>query len=136
MSRREEKRIEQATRDRERLVQFSQQPGLDSRSVGDGVERNLAEAVKLFRLAAEQGVVKAQFNLGNLFQTGEGVNRDHAESAKWFRLAADQGHADAQFHLGNCFLEELHVEVVADRGNVPRLFVAEDVSRAADLQIV
>ena len=53
------------------------------------------------RLAAEQGLVDAQFMLGNIYGAGSGVPQDAAEAARWFRLAAEQGHADAQFYLGS-----------------------------------
>jgi hypothetical protein len=59
-----------------------------------------AEAVKWFRLAADQGDVQAQFKLGVMYGDGRGVAQDHAEAVKWFRLAADQGDAGAQINLG------------------------------------
>ena len=51
-------------------------------------------------VAAEQGHLDAQFNLGNEYTNGEGVPQDHVEAVRWFRLAADQGYAAAQFRLG------------------------------------
>ena len=59
-----------------------------------------AEAVKMFRLAADQGDATAQYNLGVMYAKGKGVPQDHAEAVKWYRLAADQGEARAQFILG------------------------------------
>ena len=67
---------------------------------GEGVLKDEAEAVKWFRLAAEQGDAKAQFNLGLMYDNGEGVLKDEAEAVRWFRLAAEQGVATAQFNLG------------------------------------
>ena len=58
------------------------------------------EAVRWYRLAAEQGDATAQYNLGLMYATGEGVPEDHAEAAKWFRLAAEQGDAAHQRRLG------------------------------------
>ena len=58
------------------------------------------EAVRWFRLAAEQGDAAHQRRLGLVYATGEGVPEDHAEAAKWFRLAAEQGDAGAQADLG------------------------------------
>jgi TPR repeat protein len=57
----------------------------------DGVARDYAEAAKWFRLAAEQGLGKAQYNLGVMYLKGEGVAQDNAEAAKWLLLAAEQG---------------------------------------------
>jgi uncharacterized protein len=59
-----------------------------------------AQAVKWYRLAADQGHASAQFNLGIMYANGRGVSQDDTEVVKWYRLAADQGHADAQFALG------------------------------------
>ena len=55
---------------------------------GTGVIRDAAEAVKWFRLAAEQGDDKAQYALGECYANGIGVIKDTAEAEKWFRLAA------------------------------------------------
>ena len=88
-----------------------------------------SEAVKWYRMAAEQGLAMAQFNLGitygiedeaeavnwyrlaaeqgyanadslgNMYASGRGVIEDEA-AENWYRLAAEQGNADAQFNLG------------------------------------
>lgn len=60
----------------------------------------MAEAVRWYRLAADQGLAVAQTNLGIMYDKGAGVPEDEAEAARWFRLAADQGDADAQYNLG------------------------------------
>jgi TPR repeat protein len=59
------------------------------------VPQNYAEAVKWFRLAADQGNLDAQLNLGRKYTFGVGVPQNHAEAFKWFRLAADRGIAVA-----------------------------------------
>ena len=59
-----------------------------------------AKAVKMFRLAADQGNAAAQANLGVMYAKGQGVPQDYSEAVKWYRLAADQGDAIAQFNLG------------------------------------
>ncbi|MCL2876907.1 MAG: sel1 repeat family protein [Betaproteobacteria bacterium] len=67
---------------------------------GRGVERDDAEAVKFYTLAAGQGVAIAQFNLGAMYQNGRGVERDDAEAVKWYRKSAEQGFSYAQNDLG------------------------------------
>ena len=62
---------------------------------GQGVAKDNAEALRLFRLAAAQGYASAQVNLGYMFENGKGVAQDRAEAIRWFRLAAAQGDADA-----------------------------------------
>ena len=66
-----------------------------------GVKQDDAEALKWFRLAADQGDASAQLHLlGNMYAQGQGVPQDQAEAGKWYRLAADQGFAQAQYNLG------------------------------------
>ena len=67
---------------------------------GQGVPQNYAEAVKWYRLAADQGDAGAQYNLGVMYDQGRGVPQNYAEAVKWYRLAADQGDAIAQYNLG------------------------------------
>ena len=62
---------------------------------GEGVPRDNAEAVRWYRLAAEQGYAKAQLNLGGMYALGRGLPQDDAEAVRWFRLAADQGYAQS-----------------------------------------
>ena len=61
---------------------------------GEGVPEDDAEAVRWYRLAAEQGYAKAQFNLGLMYDFGEGVPEDDTEAVKWHHLAAEQGMAE------------------------------------------
>ena len=67
---------------------------------GRGVPQDDAEAVRWYRLAADQGLADAQFSLGVMYTPGRGVPQDDAEAVRWYRLAADQGQADAQDTLG------------------------------------
>ena len=45
-------------------------------SWGAGVERDAAEAARLYRAAAELGRPAAQYNLGNMYASGEGIAQD------------------------------------------------------------
>ena len=45
-------------------------------------------------------MVKAQLNLGVMYNKGEGVAEDKREAAHWYRAAADNGDMRAQFILG------------------------------------
>jgi TPR repeat protein len=67
---------------------------------GSGVPKDLAEAVRWYRLAAEQGFAEAQYKLGVMYTFGKGVPKDSAEAARWCCLAAEQGFAGAQYKLG------------------------------------
>ncbi len=74
---------------------------------GQGVAQDHAEAVKLYREAADQGFAEAQNELGLCYiSSGEGLSlaRGFVEAVKWFREAANQGYAEAQCNLGRCYL--------------------------------
>ena len=45
---------------------------------GLGVPQDYKEAVKWYRLSAEQGHASAQINLGNMYAEGQGVLQNYA----------------------------------------------------------
>ena len=69
-------------------------------SFGRGVPQDDVEAVRWYRLAADQGDAGGQVNLGLMYADGRGVPEDDPEAVRWIRLAADQGNGDAQLWLG------------------------------------
>ncbi|MBV5327014.1 MAG: SEL1-like repeat protein [Chlorobium sp.] len=92
--------------DRDSVHVWEPRPGTHNMTNCRGqVQQDDKEAVKWFRLAAEQGDVNSQYNLGCMYKDGKGVPRDNKEAAKWFRLAAEQGQVSAQFNLG-CIYED------------------------------
>jgi uncharacterized protein len=70
---------------------------------GEGVERDLDQALKWFHLAAEQNDAAAQFNLGFMYGKGEGTPKNHRASMEWFQKAASQGHSGAHEILEKMF---------------------------------
>ena len=60
-------------------------------SGGRGVVENDYEAVKWYRLAAEQGYFASQFNLGYQYYWGEGVMQNYKEAYIWLALSATSG---------------------------------------------
>src|SRR5438034_5667631 len=65
------------------------QKGLAAYKAGD-----FATALKEWRPLAEQGLAKAQHNLGVIYYNGHGVPPNYAEALRWYRLAAEQGFGD------------------------------------------
>ena len=63
---------------------------------GEGVPENDTEAVKWFRLAAEQGVVFAQYILGLMYARGEVVPENYVMAYVWFSVAAARDYEDAR----------------------------------------
>lgn len=100
---------------------------------GDGIGKDEAEAVKWYRMAAEQEFAPAQFELGKCYSFGIGVRRNRATAAKWIRKAADQRHTEAMLIFGircrsGCGIEESPREAVkwfrraAGRGDARAMF--------------
>jgi hypothetical protein len=59
-----------------------------------------ADAISLFRIAADQGNADAQVNMGSFYENGRGVTQDYVEAMRWYRRAADQGDRDGQVAVG------------------------------------
>jgi TPR repeat protein len=60
-------------------------------------------AIEGLRLAAEDGVARAQFSLGLRYESGTGVAKDPVQALHWFRKAAEQGYDEAEYMLGCCY---------------------------------
>ena len=67
---------------------------------GRGVSKNYQEALKWFRLSAEQKFPLGQNNLGSMYDEGLGVPQDYNAAIKWYRLSAEQGSYSGQNSLG------------------------------------
>ena len=63
---------------------------------GRGVLRDDAEAVRWYRLAAEQGNALAQNTLGVRCAAGLGVPQDYVSAHMWLNLAAATGDENAR----------------------------------------
>ena len=62
-------------------------------------------ALKLYKLAADQGDSNAQWRLGAIYYTGKGVPKNETEGLQWVKLAANNGKAEAQFFFASCLLQ-------------------------------
>ena len=62
------------------------QDGLDAYN-----KQDYKEAVRLYRLSAEQGFAGAQYNLGVMYGKGLGVPQDYALAHMWFNLSGSNG---------------------------------------------
>lgn len=73
-------------------------------------EGDFAKAAVEFLLAADKGDVRAQLNLGLLYDQGQGIEQDHTQAAKWYTRAADNGDDIAQANLAAMYFQGLGVE--------------------------
>ncbi len=89
---------------------------------GEGAPRNGENAIKYYRMAAEQGHVEAQNSLGSVLQ----AEKRYTEALPWYERAAAQGHALATNNLA--YLHDMGLGVPQDRQKGFELY-----SRAAEL---
>lgn len=79
---------------------------------GDGVPKNVVEAVKWWLKSADQGHAVSQSQLGFIYYDGdEGVPKDCAEALKWNNKAAAQGNPDSLAMLGDAYSEGCGVPI-------------------------
>jgi len=77
---------------------------------GRGVEKDAAEAVRLYRLAADANHAGAQVSLGNCLLRGIGCERNPDEAVAWLSRAASQGNLGAMNDLAFCFRNGIGVD--------------------------
>lgn len=78
---------------------------------GQGVEKDINQAIHWYRMAAEKGFSRAQANLAAIYLQGdEGTPVNYEEAHKWFAAAAVQNLAVAQYNLGLMYELGLGVE--------------------------
>ena len=59
------------------------------------------EALRYYRLSADQGLSEAEYSLGLVYSRDDcGVEADNDEAARWFARAASKGYRDAIECLG------------------------------------
>lgn len=88
----------------------------------NGAPHSVENAIKYYRMAAEQGHVEAQNSMGSMLQ----AEKNYVEAKSWYERAAAQGHPMATNSLA--YLYDLGLGVPQDRAKGFELY-----SRAADL---
>jgi hypothetical protein len=73
--------------------------------LGEYVQKDKKEALRLYFLSAAQGYISAMNNIGVVYAVGgDGVVASAEEAAKWYRKAAEQGSTTSQTQLGELYL--------------------------------
>ena len=70
---------------------------------GEGVAQDHVEAIRLYRLAAMQGMQGAMFNLALCLAEGRGCDKAPVQAVLWMRRAAELGIAPAQHTLADWY---------------------------------
>jgi TPR repeat protein len=68
---------------------------------GQGRQPSIEEAIKWYRLAADQGSAAAKYLLGKFYMEGEVVGQDLKFAAQCFYEAASDDHVDAMVDFGH-----------------------------------
>ena len=67
---------------------------------GRGVPQDYAQADYWYHKAADQGLAKANYAIGNLYYYGDGLEQSDSEALVWYHKAADEGDATALDAIG------------------------------------
>jgi TPR repeat protein len=70
---------------------------------------DLLQAIRFYKLGAEQGYGHSQYVLGKFYYTGEGVEKDPALALHWLEKAAQQDVAPAMYYLGKLYADDQSV---------------------------
>ena len=71
-----------------------------------GVEADEYNGFSWCKMAAEEGHLEAQFQLGLMYLEGEGVTEDESEAQEWLWAAADRGYPQASEVLTYIFSDD------------------------------
>lgn len=71
---------------------------------------NYATALKIWLPLAQQGDVKAQTYVGQIYEKGLGLPPDYQVAVHWYNQAAAQGYSEAQLSLGYLYEQGLGVQ--------------------------
>ncbi len=83
----------------------------------DVVIQDYREAIRWFKILAEQDHAYAHYNLGLMYQKGQGAPRDNLHAHMWFNIAASDGHESAKL----------------ERDAIAKEMLPADISRAQDM---
>ena len=92
---------------------------------GEGVAQSDDDAAQWYRLATDQGLAGAQFNLGIMYTEGRGVPRDHVLAHMWLDLVVSELPPSGKDQR-NSTVDALHL--VASKMNLAELAEARQLA--------
>ncbi|MES9905411.1 MAG: tetratricopeptide repeat protein [Sedimenticola sp.] len=94
-------------------VQIDNTKALHQARVEEGLaayqQSKYTQTYKLLQPLAQEGDIRSQALLGEMYSKGNGVSRSPEESFKWYSRAAQQGHAEAQYQLASMYAHGMGV---------------------------
>jgi TPR repeat protein len=92
----------------EEIKQLTSELKKEESNKGNTCSRYYKEALKWFKLGADQANTTSQFNLGYMYENG--IDQDCKEAIKLYKLSVDQGNAYTQNNLGLILIHEEGIE--------------------------
>ena len=87
--------------------------------LGEGVLQDYKEALRWYRLSAEQGNANAQGNLAVLYAFGDGVIKDYVYAHMWGNIASMNGN-DKGALLRDTFAEKMTLSQIEEAQRLAR----------------
>lgn len=72
---------------------------------GIGTEKNMDQALKYYKIAANNGFLDAYGMLGSLYENGTGVAKDYAAAENWYKQGAAKNNGYCLYVLGTNYLK-------------------------------
>lgn len=92
---------------------------------GQSVSQDDVNAVKWFRLAAEQGNATAQMNLGEMYAIGKGIPADPVYAHMWGSIAAYRGNRFGE-KVQNLAAEQMTSSEIEEAENLARECISKN----------
>lgn len=70
---------------------------------GTEIAKSYEDAIKWWKLAADENHAYAKYMLGICYENGEGVEQSYEEAAKWYKKSIDTGCIEAKVSLGRLY---------------------------------
>ncbi|XP_065266298.1 death ligand signal enhancer [Emys orbicularis] len=100
----QQERLEEAATQLQQVFRVSVSTALNIRGIESVSDGHYRAAYSCFKLAADRGYSKAQFNVGLCYEHGRGTEKDLAKAALYYHRAASNGHPTAQYRYARFLL--------------------------------
>uniref|UniRef100_A0A8C0HCG5 DAP3 binding cell death enhancer 1 n=1 Tax=Chelonoidis abingdonii TaxID=106734 RepID=A0A8C0HCG5_CHEAB len=100
----QQERLEEAATQLQQVFRVSVSIALNILGIENVSDGHYRAAYSCFKLAADRGYSKAQFNVGLCYEHGRGTEKDLAKAALYYHRAASNGHPMAQYRYARFLL--------------------------------
>uniref|UniRef100_A0A452GJX2 DAP3 binding cell death enhancer 1 n=1 Tax=Gopherus agassizii TaxID=38772 RepID=A0A452GJX2_9SAUR len=126
----QQERLEEAATQLQQVFRVSVSIALNILGIESVSDGHYRAAYSCFKLAADRGYSKAQFNVGLCYEHGRGTEKDLAKAALYYHRAASNGHPMAQYRYARFLLRH---GLKAEGANVQKAVTLLEQAAAAGL---